>query len=128
MFLKVPVLQHITVARKRALMVPRHARNTHSHQLKHRVGIGGLLGNFLSHVPVLDHLAVFQPEDVDDGVAAAAGCRHVVDVQDHIVAVGKHPLDLAVVVRKFLMQKGEERFEPLGSVRGARIVLDIAGA
>jgi hypothetical protein len=75
-----------------------------------------------------DHLAVFQTEDVDDGVAAAARRRHIVDVEDHIVAVGKDAFDLAVIVGKFLTQKGEERFQPLGSVRGARIVLDIAGA
>ena len=74
---------------------------------------------------MLDHLAVFQPENVDDGVAAAAGRRHVVHVQNYIVAVSKDALDLAVIVGKFLAQIGKERFQPLRSIGGARIVLDI---
>src|SRR6516162_214175 len=80
--------------------------SSQSHHLKHRVGIGGLFGDFLTYVPVLDHLAVFQTENVDDGVAAAAGRRHVVDVQDHIIAVGKDALDIAVIVGKLLTQIG----------------------
>src|SRR5215472_10373658 len=72
----------------------------HAHRLKHRVGIFGLLGDFLTHVPMLDHLATFETENIDDGIAAAAGGRHVVDVKDHVVTNGKGPFYLAAKVGK----------------------------
>jgi len=58
---------------------------------EHSVGVGGLLRDGLHDVPVLDDLAVLEPEDVDDGTAARAGLADGVDVQDHVVAVGEHP-------------------------------------
>ena len=48
--------------------------------LEHSVIISRFLRNFLPYVPVLDHLAVFQPEDVDDCRSARARRRHVMDV------------------------------------------------
>src|SRR5215813_2638544 len=105
----------------RSVQANRTIHKSSSHHLKHCVGIGGLFGDFLTHVPVLDHLAVFQTENVDDGAAAATGRRHVVDVQDYVVAVGKDALDLAVIVGKFLAQIGKERLQSLRSIGGARI-------
>jgi class 3 adenylate cyclase len=75
-----------------------------------RIRVGSLFGDFLAHVPVLDHFSVLQPENIDNGVAARARRRHVVDVQNHVIAVGEHPLDVTVIVGKFLAQKGEESF------------------
>ena len=43
--------------------------------LEHPVAVRGLLRNLLHDVPVLDDLAVLQPENVDDGAAALAVSR-----------------------------------------------------
>ena len=67
--------------------------------LEHPVRIRRLLRDRLHDVPMLDDLAVLQPEDVDDGHAALAGFAHAMHVQDHIVALGEGPLDLALGAR-----------------------------
>jgi len=38
---------------------------------------------------MLDDLAVLELENVDDSVAATAGRRHVMDVQNNVVTVGE---------------------------------------
>jgi NADH-quinone oxidoreductase subunit B len=43
-------------------------------------------------------------------VISMGSYANVVHVQDHVVAVGKHPLDVAVIVGEFFAQKGEESF------------------
>jgi hypothetical protein len=47
------------------------------------------------------------------------------DVHDHVVAVGEAAFDLAVAVRKFLLQKADEALEPFRAVLGVRIVLGV---
>jgi hypothetical protein len=56
---------------------------------------------------MLDDLAAFELENVHNGAAAPACRRHVVDVQDDIIAVGEDAFDLAVVVGEFVTQEGE---------------------
>src|SRR5580698_5487911 len=96
--------------------------------LKHSVGVGGFFRNILHDIPMLDDLAVFQLEDIDDGPAAASFLAHAVNVQDDVIAIGEYAFDLAVGVRKFLAQKTQKRLETFGPVRRGRIVLDIARA
>src|SRR5450830_562654 len=107
---------------------PGEGRGRAARRSEHGVVVRRLLGHVLADVPMLDHLAVLQPEDVDDGGAARARFGNIVDVQDHVVAVGETALDVAVVVRKFLLEKADERLEAGGPIGGARIMLDIARA
>src|SRR5882724_2567905 len=75
---------------------------------------------------MLDDLAVLQLEDIDDRAAASSLLAHAVHMQDHVIAVGKYPLDLAVGVRKFLTQEIQECLEAFGPIRRRWIVLNIA--
>ena len=54
------------------------------------------------------HLAILEFENVDDGVAARARLAHGVDMDDDVIAVGEDALNLAAIVRKFLLQKADE--------------------
>src|SRR6218665_1254520 len=93
---------------------------------EHRIGVGRGLWNRLDGIPVLDDLAVFQPEDVDDGVSAGAWLPHRMDMQDHEVAIDQRPLDLAVRLRIFLTQETDELAETIRAVRRIGVVLDVA--
>src|SRR5215831_15164616 len=93
---------------------------------EHAVVVRHLFRDVLRDVPMFDDLAVLEPEDVHDGAAARARLARVVHVQDHVVAVREHALDVAVVVRKFFAQEADEGLEARGAVGGARIVLDVA--
>ena len=86
----------------------------------------GGLRDRLHHVPVLDHLAVLELEDIDDRIAARAGLAHRMDVDDHVVAVGEDPFDLALVVREFVLQEIDEALEAFRTILGGRIVLRVA--
>ena len=80
-------------------------------------------------VPVLDHLAfVVEPENIHDRVAARAGLAHRVDVDDHVVALGEDALDLALVVREFVLEETDEALGSLDAVLGGRVVLLVAGS
>ena len=92
------------------------------------LSLGGLLGDRLDHVPVLDHLAVLELEDVDDGVAAGPRLAHGVDVHDHVIAVGEDAFDLAPIVGELVLEEGDEALEALGPVGGVGIVLDVVGS
>src|SRR6185503_1075059 len=93
---------------------------------EHAVVVGRLVRDRLYDVPVLDDLAALQLEDVHDGRAARARLAHRVDVEDHIVTVREHALDLAPRLRKLLLEEAEEGFEPLGPVGRSGVVLDVA--
>ena len=67
---------------------------------------------------MLDHLAVLELEDVDDGVAARAWLAHGMDVDDDVIAVGEDALDLAAVVRELVLQEGNEALEAFRPVGG----------
>src|SRR6516225_366526 len=67
---------------------------------EHGVAVCGRVGDRLHHVPMLDDLAVLQPEDVDDGHSALARRADGMHVQDHEIGIGKRPLDLAPGVGK----------------------------
>ena len=54
--------------------------------------------------------------------------RHVVDVQDDVVAVGEDAFDLAVIVGEFLAQESEKGLQALRPVGGPGIVLDVTRA
>ena len=75
---------------------------------------------------VVDDLAILQLENIDDGVAAAARRGDIVDVQDHIIAVGENTFDVAVIIGKFLAQEGEKGFQAFRPIGGPGIVLGVA--
>ena len=76
---------------------------------------------------MFDHLAVFQPVDVDDGLAGRIVRQTVpVAVEDDVVAVREDALDLAVRLRTIGEERGNELAEALHAVLNERIVLDIA--
>src|ERR1700730_4003219 len=95
-------------------------------RLEHAVVVGGFLRDRLDHVPMLDHLAVLELENVDDGVAARARLAHGMEMDDDVIAVGEDALDLAAVVRELVLQEGDEALEAFPAVGGQRIVLGIA--
>src|SRR5262249_24097277 len=97
-------------------------------RLEHAVAVGGFLRDRLDYVPMLDHLAVLELENVDDGVAARARLAHGMDMDDNVIAVGEDALDLAAVVRELVLQEGDEALEAFAAVGRQRIVLGIAGA
>ena len=84
------------------------AREAAVESVEHPVVVRRLLRDRLHDVPVLDDLAVLQPEDVDDGHAALAGLAHAMDVQDHVVALGEGALDLALGAGELLLAQGDE--------------------
>ena len=67
---------------------------------------------------MLNDFAVFELENIDDGVSARAGHPHVVDVLDDIVTVGENAFDVAVGVRKFLAQESDIGLGPFRPVGG----------
>src|SRR5262249_2843126 len=97
-------------------------------RLEHAVVVGDFLRDRLDHVPILDHLAVLELENVYDGVAARARLAHGMDMDDDVIAVGEDALDLAAVVRELVLQEGDEALEAFPAVGRQRIVLGIAGA
>src|ERR1700687_1541892 len=94
--------------------------------LKHAVGVGGFFRNILNDIPVLDDLAVLELENIDDRAATASLLAHAMDVQDHIIAIGKYAFDLAVGVGKFFTQEIPECLKTLGPIRRRGIMLNIA--
>ena len=75
---------------------------------------------------MFDDLAVLQLENIHDGVAAAARRRHIVNVQDHVVAVGEDAFDVAVIVGEFFAEESEKCLQPLRAIGSPRIMLDVA--
>src|SRR4030088_2705445 len=80
---------------------------------KHPVVVRRLLRDRLHDVPMLDDLAVLQPEDVDDGHAAVAGLAHAVHMQDHVVALGEGALDFALGTGELLLAHRDEALQAL---------------
>src|SRR3954452_6954490 len=97
-------------------------------ELEHRIVVPRIFRDRLHDVPVFDHLAVLQLEDVDDRVASAAGLANRVNVQDDVVAIHEPALVLAVRVREFFAQKADELSESVRTIGRAWIVLDVAVA
>src|SRR5439155_19851948 len=65
--------------------------------LEHRVGVRGLLGNWLKHVPVLDDPSlVVEAEDVDARPIPVAGPL-LIAVGDDVVALGDHAFELVLL-------------------------------
>ena len=86
---------------------------------EHRVVVLRGLRDRLHRVPVLDHLAVFELEQVENRKPARAGLAHRVDVHDHVVAVSEDLFDLAAALRELLLQESDESLETFGAVLGA---------
>src|SRR6185369_15654890 len=80
---------------------------------EHGVVVGGLLGDRLDYVPVLNDLAALEPEDVDDGDTAFTRLADGMDVQDHHVAVRQCALDLALGIGELLAPEFDELPEAL---------------
>jgi hypothetical protein len=62
----------------------------------HRVSAGCAIGNCLRNIPMFDNPPRIEPEDVDDRHARSRRLDDLVHVQDNEVAIGEHPLDLAL--------------------------------
>jgi len=93
---------------------------------EHRVVVRRRFRDRLDHIPVLDHLAAFQPEDINDGFAARIVRQAVsMAVEDDVIAVREDALDLAVRVRMIGQDPGEKLAKPLHAVLDERIVLAI---
>jgi hypothetical protein len=91
---------------------------------EHRVVVRRRFRDRLDHIPVLDHLAAFQPEDINDGFAARIVRQAVsMAVEDDVIAVREDALDLAVRVRMIGQDPGEELAKPFHA--DERIVLAI---
>ena len=72
---------------------------------KHAVAVGGRLRDLLNDVPVLDHLAILKPVDIDNRKTTRARLAHGMIMDDHVIAVSEDVLDLAATVRKLVLQK-----------------------
>ena len=68
-------------------------------QLKHPISVGSFLGYLLGNVPVLHDLTVLDLENVDNSAAPRTRLPKRVHMQDYIVSVSQHPLDLAMRTR-----------------------------
>jgi hypothetical protein len=64
--------------------------------------IGRGFRDILDHVPVLDNLALVEPEDIHHRAAPRSRLPHAMGMDDHIVAVREDALDLEVGLRKFV--------------------------
>src|SRR4051812_1774563 len=96
--------------------------------LEHSVIVLCRLGDRLNDIPVLNHLAVVQAEDVDDGKAACAGFTHRIHVHDDKIPVGEDALDLTLVVRELLFEKTDKALQTFGPVLRSGIVLPVLGS
>ena len=87
-----------------------------------------LVGDVLDDVPMLDHFAVLDPEDVDD--AASWGTRHEdrVYVQYDQVAFSNDTFDLISGMRMVLSPELDESQESFWTICDQRVVLDIGVA
>src|SRR6266540_2905786 len=81
-----------------------------------------------SGVPLLDDLAVLQPEDVRRSGAAVAGRGLQQAVRHDEVALGDRALDLDAQVWELGGEASDELDERLGAVGRLRVVLDVARA
>jgi hypothetical protein len=64
---------------------------------KHRVVVCSRLGDRLDDIPMLDHLPVFRPVNVNDGFAARTVRQAVpLAVEDDVIPVREDALDLAM--------------------------------
>src|SRR5574341_229594 len=95
---------------------------------EHPIPVRRVFDDVFMHVPVLNNLALVQPEDIDNCRAARSRLSHGMHVQDHVVAVNKDPSDRAVRLRKFFPQDGDEIFEPISSVGRPLVMLNVARA
>jgi hypothetical protein len=77
---------------------------------------------------VLDHLAVFPPEDVNDRFAAGIVRKAVsVAVEDDVISVREDP-DLAMRIRMIGHDPGDELADAFHTVLDERIVLAIGAS
>jgi hypothetical protein len=89
------------------------------------VRVARVLREALDDVPVLGHLAVLDAEDVDHRLAVRRQPVLAQQVQDDVVALGDHALDLVGVVREVALELPRERGDALEAVLGVRTVLDV---
>src|SRR5260370_38657914 len=104
-----------------ALRRSRCARHR-ARRLEHAVAVGGLVGDGLDHVPMLDDLAVLELEDVDDGRSRRVGLAPGMDVQDDVIAIGADLPNLAMRGGIFVAPEGGELLEALRPVPRGRVV------
>ena len=71
-----------------------------------------------------DLSVIIETEDVNPGVVIVVGPR-LVTVEDHVVAVSKHALELDVLTRVPEGRSLEIGYEPFLAVGNTRIVLDV---
>ena len=88
--------------------------------------LADISGIVLDHVPVLHDLAVLEPEDVDDGVAARAGLRTAWTSRMTKSPSAKARLIALWERGNFSLQEVEETLQARLAVGGAGIVLGVA--
>src|SRR5512135_238080 len=93
--------------------------------LEHPVRVGRFLQDVLMNVPMLDDLAILEPENINYSNAARATHSDSVHVQDYVIAISEHPFYLAVCIRKFVAKVPDKAFQPLMPVSGILIMLNI---
>src|SRR5277367_3513615 len=96
---------------------------------EHRVVVRRCFRDRLDDIPVLDHLALFPPEDIDDGFAARTVRQAApVAVEDDVITVREDALDLAMRVRMIGQNPGDELAYALHAVLDEGIMLAIPAA
>src|SRR5271155_5396519 len=84
---------------------------------EHRVVVRSRFRDRLDDIPVLDHLAVFTPVDVNDGFAARTVRQAVpMAVEDDVIPVREDALDLAMRAPMIGQHPGDELAEPFHAV------------
>lgn len=94
-------------------------------RLEHAVGMSRDFAERLTHVTVLDDLAVLEPEDVHDRQSQFARPAPGVNMKDDEVSVDKDALDVAAQFRKLLLELMEKRAETVDAILDHRVMLDV---
>ena len=101
---------------------------TQSLVLEDRVVVRGGFWNRLDDVPMFHNLAVFQPEDINDGVARVANQAYPMAVQNDEIAVCKRALDFAMRIRMIVANPLGELAKSLLAVFDEQVVLPVVFA
>src|SRR6185312_1698168 len=92
---------------------------------EHRVLIRSLFRDLLQHVPMLDDLAILQPENVDHRRAARPLCRNHVAVNSHKIALSDESLELDAQIWVLASDPFHKADERLRAVTSHGVVLAI---
>ena len=100
-----------------------HEEEGNSRYSEHAVGVEGLVGHRLAHVPMFDDLAVFKPKDFHDRQPQLFGLKLDVDMEDHKVTVGEGTLDIDLKSGELLFHACQQSAKSLDAILGPWIVV-----